>query len=92
MNLTIFFVQLSQDSPEESWVRSGSVRLYTSILPFKLVLPKDFVAKLNVDQQAKLKAFAKEHPALAQTAFAAMNKVVSNLKKVADIASKGIGH
>ncbi len=31
-------------------------------------------------------------PALAKTAFAAMNKVVSNLKKVADIASKGKGH
>ena len=31
-------------------------------------------------------------PALAQTAFAAMNKVVSNLKNVADIDSKGKGH
>jgi len=60
--------------------------------PFKLVLPKEFVAKLNVDQQAKVKALASEYPALAQTAFAAMNKVVSNLKTVADIASKGKGH
>lgn len=60
--------------------------------PFKIVLAKEFVSKLNKDQQTKLKALATAYPALAQTAFNAMNKVVANLKEVADIASKNQGH
>jgi hypothetical protein len=60
--------------------------------PFKLALPREFIAKLNPDQQAQLKKLATEYPGLAQTAFAAMNKVVANLKSVADIASKNKGH
>lgn len=60
--------------------------------PFKISLPREFVSKLNKDQQTKLKALATAYPALAQTAFNAMNKVVANLKEVADIASKNQGH